>query len=535
MLTSPMNVTIASTNGASLKTQATSTDTGPGHSPVLPANANPAPAAPVIEPELPSNSVLTTVSAGTATVASRTVLQDLALNVAGMLRIPRGSEENMTALFIRIIAAIERMSQGERLQFEVRSGLKALKITLTDLANALKNPDGAEAARLTATAEAPLATPGRTSASSATATYLQEGTANGHAEETLAMRAAARSNAAGLGLFSAETRSRTNQPPADAKGLQNQLKSLFEPGAAERKPGTGNPPATTSGSEETLAQPPAETARTDGTIIRAANLRIDPQTAVKLREIADRIAEIGQGFQETEVETEVANKAEAKANDKAETVDRRLQTMLTLKGLAEVITSLQGKAAELFASAPEALSGNTGTLPNPADIEMPAEGVVSGEMETEVALPDVEQATSETAIESHQTVELSVAEENEAAVPARHKPIASPEADTHAVAADQAAAPKPNTTTQGVPFAHALLQPAREEFLPEVEEIDDRDRSEDEEADDRNDEDGEPRRPRDEYDAMRDPQPEEKPAIVINRDSTEADRAFALYQRMGGF
>lgn len=535
MLTSPMNVTIASTNGASLKTQATSTDTGPGHSPVPAANANPAPALPVIEPELPSNSAMTTVTAGTATVANRTVLQDLALNIAGMLRIPRGSDENMTALFIRIIAAIERMSQGERLQFEVRSGLKALKITLTDLANALKNPDGAEAARLTATAEAPLATPGRTSASSATATYLQEGTANGHAEETLAMRAAARSNAAGLGLFSSETRSRTDQPAADAKELQNQLKTLFEPGAAERKPETGKPPAATSGPEETPAQPPAPTERTDETVIRAANLRIDPQTAVKLREIADRIAEIGHGFQETEAEAKTADKAETKAVDKAETGDRRLQTMLTLKGLAEVITSLQGKAAELFAAAPEAAPDNAGVIPNPADIKKPVEGMVSGEMTTEVASPDMEQATAETPIESQPSAESSVVEENEAAVPARQKPIASAEPDAHAVAADQASAPKPGATAQGVPFAHALLQPAREEFLAEVEESEGRDRSEDEDAEEQEDEDGEPRRPRDEYDEMRDPQPEETPAIAINRDSTEADRAFALYQRMGGF
>jgi hypothetical protein len=48
-------------------------------------------------------------------------------------------------------------------------------------------------------------------------------------------------------------------------------------------------------------------------------------------------------------------------------------------------------------------------------------------------------------------------------------------------------------------------------------------------------EDRERRRPRDEYDEIHDPAPEDEPSIVINRDSSESDRAFALYQRMGGF
>jgi hypothetical protein len=59
------------------------------------------------------------------------------------------------------------------------------------------------------------------------------------------------------------------------------------------------------------------------------------------------------------------------------------------------------------------------------------------------------------------------------------------------------------------------------------------DTDEDDEGED--DEDGERRRPRDEYDAIHDELPEEDPVIVITRDSSEADRAFAMYQRMGGF
>ena len=200
MLTSPMNVTIPTPNGASLKAHATGADASAGRSPALPPVTMPAPEASVIEPLLPSNSALTTVNAVTATVASRTVLQDLTLNLANFLKLTRG-DENLTGLFIRIIATIEAMPQSERLQTEVRTGLKGMKITLWELAAALRNPDGAEAARLTAIIEAPLATPGKTSANAATNTYLQQGTTTGQAEETLAMRAAARSNAAGLGFF----------------------------------------------------------------------------------------------------------------------------------------------------------------------------------------------------------------------------------------------------------------------------------------------------------------------------------------------
>src|SRR5262245_47408731 len=214
MLTSPV-VTIAAANGAGLKANTAAPDTLPRREPQLLPNLPGQPVEMVIEPELPSNSPINHVNAVAATVGNRTVLQELTLNIGAFLRIARRPDENLTSLFLRIIATIEAMPQAERLAFEIRAGLKPLKITLSDLMMALRKPDGPEAARLTAMAEAPAAVPGKAAASAATTTYLEEGTSNGHTEETLAMRAAARNSAAGQSVFSAESKVRAEAPPTD--------------------------------------------------------------------------------------------------------------------------------------------------------------------------------------------------------------------------------------------------------------------------------------------------------------------------------
>jgi hypothetical protein len=528
MLTSPLNVTTPTPNGASLKAHGTGADASAGKNSILPVASLPAADVTTIGPELPSNSVLTSVNAVAATVASRTVLQNVTLNLANLLQLTRNDDENLTALFIRIIAAIEGMPQSERLQTEIRSGLKGMKITLWELAAALRNPDGAEAARLTAMVEAPLASPGRTSANAATSTYLQQGTPNGHAEETLAMRAAARSNAAGLGLFSPENKARpSDHIPGDARGLQTQLKTLFEPGASERK-ATGNPiPAT--GSETRLATTASTMARADGTMIHAANLKIDTPTAEKLHDIAKAIVEERMDAQEIRAETKLAEKADA--------ADHRVQTMLTLKGLAEVITSLPSRAAELFTALPDAAhAAEPGAMPNPADLKTVIDSSGAVEFAGEIPLPDAEHLAERPVAASQGNLASDTIDDEDVATEVTHGKAGSgiqqyPSAPTEAASP----ASRPVVAHEGVPFAYAVLQPAKEAFASKVEEEDTGDRDEQESMSDGEQSDGEERRPRDEYDAMKDPQPEEMPAIVITRDSSEADRAFALYQRMGGF
>lgn len=555
MLTSPVNVTIAASNGVALKANTAASDHGTRREPpfVPPHPAQPAEG--VIEPELPSNSPLTNVNAETATVANRTILQELTLNVGAMLKLVRRSDENLNALFLRIIAAIEKMPQSERLQFEIKAGLKPLKITLADLVMALRKPDGQEAARLTATAEAPTAMPGRTAANAATTTYLEEGTDSGHTEETLAMRAAARNSAAGQSVFSAESKLRpADAQPADAKVLQNQLKVMFEPGETET---SGQPDA--NALEDTIAGdlPIAETDAgiTDmnakpakpevalpevrqptplasgnaaaNVTFSSANLKLDSLTVEKIRDVAQAIAHLA--------ETVRADQ-ERPASEKVE--DRRLQTMLTLKGLAEVVTAMPAKAAELLAAI---VAQAAMPLPESAEeMEQPAAETLQQALD-EAQLPEFA-STSDAAV-AEEAVAFAAMGEMPIDVPTESTTAAAEhvEIEHEAVMADEHQATpgfeglplaRQDLAQHAVPFSYAQVQPAREEMVLAVEEEEARDETDE---DGEGDEDGERRRPRDEYDEIHDPLPEEDPAIVINRDSSEADRAFALYQRMGGF
>ncbi|MBX9457504.1 MAG: hypothetical protein KL863_16645 [Rhizobium sp.] len=557
MLTSPVNVVAAASNGAALKPNASAPDHGPRREPQLLQVAQAMAPDAMIEPTLPSNSLLTHVNAVAATAGNRTILQELSLNLAATLRIARRPEENLTALFLRILAAIEAVPQAERLAIEIKAGLKPLKITLSDLAMALRKPDGPEAARLTAIAEAPTAIPGRTAANAANASYLKEGTDDGHAEETLAMRAAARNSAAGQGLFSAENRIRpADTRPVDAKVLQSHLKTMFEPGDA-RKPQTaegrvdplhaaasdspdegGGEPVRQSGAKlperelkqpETRPAPPQQPAPGrvgEQVAISSASLKLDPPTVEKIRNAAQAIAE-----QDAESQRQEPAQPTSDATD-----DRRLQTMLTLKGLAEVVATLPAKAAELLATvvadaaSPVPGTNGPGALDTPAaqDDETQQTALATGD---DTLAGDGSEPPAANEILAEQSTELDAAPSTE-----------RPEGRNAAVVTEERQAAQPERLPAGradlvqhaVPFAYAPLQPAREEMVDAVEEEETGDpRDEEEEPD--GDEDRDPRRPRDEYDAIHDPLPEDEPAVVITRDSSEADRAFALYQRMGGF
>lgn len=550
MLTSPVNVTIAAASGAGLKANTAASDNNarrePAHVPVLPGQ----PVETVIEPELPSNSPINHVNAVSATVGNRTILQELSLNIATMLRIPRRPEENLTALFLRIIATIEAMPQAERLAFEMRAGLKPLKITLADLLMALRKPDGQEAARLTAMAEAPAAVPGRTAANAATTTYLEEGTNTGHTEETLAMRAAARNSAAGQSVFSAENRVRAEAPPPDAKVLQNQLKSMFEPGETRKAPvpetaaapiaaeAVVSAPAEEAPRPETKQAPALTTADTrENVAISSTSLRLDQPTLDKIRNAAQAIASQASEVPRADPERPVTDKAEAG--------ERRVQTLLTLKGLAEAVSTIPARAAELLAGV---VAEAAAPLPDPADpadaadtpdhiaLALPPEALEESEF-AEFAVTADEPA-AETDAEFITVNDIVVETQSEGGMPADAQIEEQTEAviseDRQVAVADRQPLPRHDLAQHAVPFAYAQVQPAREELVLIVSEEDARE-EEDEDGEEDGDEDGKGRRPRDEYDAIHDEVPEDEPTVVINRDSSEADRAFALYQRMGGF
>lgn len=547
MLTSPVNVAIAP-GGVPLKPHAAPSD--PHARKEQPPLAQPTAVAPemVIEPELPSNSPITSVNAVAATAGNRTILQELSLNIAAALKVARRQDESLTSLFMRIIAAIEKMPQAERLQIEIRSGLKGLKITLADLAAALSKPDGPEAARLTAIAEAPSAVPGRTAAGAATSTYLQEGTADGHAEETLAMRAAARSSAAGQNVFTAESRARpADQHPADEKVLQNQLKTMFETGATKGLAAPNQEAVATLAEviaeageiEQQLAASDAQEVDTgrrtssngasEKVALSTSNLRLDAQALARIRTAAQAIAD---GHPETgrgDKEPLAADKA-----DKTEAADRR-PTMLTLKGLVEAVTALPAKAVEILTTLPADMA---------APITEKADGK-SGPIATDMPVPDHEALPELAATEeqvSEQVADFDAAMEvpREAQAEDAPAPPVRPDAQVNtgktppAAEAESHTPPRLDLSQHAIPFAYAPVPPAREELEHIAVEEETRGENEDAAGED-DDEDHEEHRPRDEYDAIHDSVPEEEPAIVINRDSSESDRAFALYQRMGGF
>lgn len=522
MLTSPVNVTIAA-NGVTLKPHSAPSDPGAHREPAPIATAPASPANTTIEPQLPSNSPMTNVNAVTATAGGRTILQDLSLQVATMLRLARRPDENMTSLFIRIIAAIEAMPQAERLQFEVRTGLKSQKITLADLAMALRNPDGIEAARLTAISEAPSAVPGKTAVTAATTTYLQEGTADGHTEETLAMRAAARNSAAGQSVFAADAKVRHGEPqPMDAKALQSQLKSLFEPGSA-LKPEEEVASRFASAKDTVVPVPLPIPGEAETVAISTSNLRLDAEAVEKIRSMAQTITE--------DVPEALATDETLPAEEASQPVDRRVQTMLTLKGLAEVVAALPALAAEFLAGmqpdreTPLSPGVVAGTADAPIDLVDPEALPELASGEGPVATPDVADMPmpEEVAAESAEDIVIPTAGRSASQTPEQTRADAA-----HAPAA------RPDPAQFAVPFAYAPLPPVRDNTVGASEE-DETHGDSDEGGETDEDEDGERQPPRDEYDAIHDPEPEDEPSIRITRDSSEADRAFALYQRMGGF
>ena len=217
-----------------------------------------------------------------------------------------------------------------------------------------------------------------------------------------------------------------------------------------------------------------------------------------------------------------------------------MQTMLTLKGLAEVVTAIPAKAAELLAAV---VAEAAAPLPEPAE-EAEQHG-----FEPQPAILDLEQlpelslggneAIGQDAVASSAAQEMPIDVPTEAAASVADRAEAEAQvvpADEHQLAADNEPLPltRQDLVQHAVPFTYAPVQPARDEMTLAVEDEETRGDT-DEEGEAEGDEDGEKRRPRDEYDAIHDPVEEDEPDIIINRDSSEADRAFALYQRMGGF
>lgn len=360
------------------------------------------------------------------------------------------------------------------------------------------------------------------------------------------MRAAARSSAAGQSVFAAESKVRPAEGQPDAKVLQDQLKTLFEAGesveiaAGERTviadlaeavaEDADAAPAETMPEDIHTGHGPAMNGGADPVTISTSNLRLDAQALARIRTAAQAIAD-------GSPELALGDKEEPSA-EKAEPTASRLPTMLTLKGLVEVVTALPAKAVEMLATAQAA--AELTTPEPPADHARPVETAVQMP-QGEDALPELAADTQEARTADPGNIEAGTETlEGTAAddvLPSPTRPEAQSLAEKGHRPADPEWTPaaRPDLAQHAVPFPYVQLQPARDAMAdPVAEEEETRDDGQEDAADDRDD-DQEKRRPRDEYDAIHDPIPEDEPTIVINRDSSESDRAFALYQRMGGF
>jgi len=602
MLT-PVTTNIA-TQPTPLRSHGPEARTSAGHAAVQQAGAVPPAAQHAVQIGLDARTVLANVNAEAATAGNRTVLQTLAVAVATQINVTRRNDETLDAFFLRIVAALEDMTPDQRALTELRTGLKLLRISLLDLSAALKQPDSPLAARLSAIIEAPLATPQKEAADSATTSYLQQEQTVPRAAETLAMVNQAKGNAQSSGLFSTATHVATaDEPAAGAEDMQAQLKSLFEPGIAETRQDlarTGQGPSVVLVSAAVVADGKETTAATSAEALTEGQPAIQSaaQAAEALPEIvetrtsaaqaqaeparpqagpaahrADEAKALPQPFAETVSErfeqdvpaagsrarTEVLMPAQnsgqwasmrvraiaqelvqaglppiAREAERQERGDHKVQTLLVLKGIAEVI-ELPAKALDLE---PEHLQPALARLRNAADL--PAASA-SASLPADPALPTAAETADHLEQAARRTPQSSAShfEERQPMLMAGH-PAETGEQAAHAAsrqAEATAAAKSAFVALDPVPFAYAAFQPAKDEF--EAAPADERSRRDDNEEGAGDDaEDAEARRERLARKAIDDllrPEAEEEPDLKITRDSSQSDRAYALYQRMGGF
>jgi len=529
------------------------------------------------------NTALSSVNAVTATAANRTVLQLLAFAIAAQLHVTRQPNENLEAFFLRLAATIDAMSDGDRTAVEVRSGLKALNIRLTDLAAALKAPEGGMAARLVAMAEQPRTPFARAAAALATSSYLQEGSGTPRSSEAFSIEATVRSSDERLAQAANDSAPATDSSPeGDARSLQIQLKTMFEAGASAEARAGSDPSAATpeqpAGNIATGAAADTDLDTERSPVVSEEGFALQavpsgPELAVETASTEAESATAGsQGASMAMAETNLATDLAAgpitegadaaqlafetgvqgealrqegvpaatndrlrenRLTEKNQLADRRLETLLILKGFSEVI-----------AVKPE-LPAHIVSQPDPADPRLrPAAGDEAASVVVAEALARIEKAVaSATAAIHRHTAGLTPAIDAEDPATARARQNAAAEQASgnsgKAGDGDVQLPAKAAAAHEFVPFAYAPLPPARQDFhAKDTEDEPRREDGEDENDGDDQSETGDERRERlakKAQDDLLDAAPEQLQTIAINRDSSESDRAYAQYQRMGGF
>ena len=534
----------------------------------------------MIEPS--GNTALASVDAVKATAGNRTVLQLLAFALAAQVQMTQLNGESLDAFFQRLATALMNLKDPERFALELRSGLKSLNIHLNDLAKALLAPDGPMAARIAALAEAPKTPLARAAAAAATSTYLQEGLAAPRTVEAVSIEAAVRfvegqTKAPGVGGAAASDAS-------GARTLQSHLQAMFEPSVAEPDMPhevltSGDPEIAASVHDDRAAVDEMDAGQIEAGVDELAisvevggvveemetAMARDPASEASVAEMSSAAAtgslpeEMADASETNPIMPEAPDPAvatqpsaggeeayvpaspkgvqeraadgkqlESRLPEKSQQFDKRLETMFVLKGLSEVVTVKPAEPSHIVSQ------------PDPSDpFRRRAMGETPREMVTE-ALVRIEKAvaTATAALKKFNgAIQQAEADREDRA--AKAATANDPAAPTRAAAAEtQFALPKA-ASPEYIPFAYAPAQPVNDEFA--AEQVDDEHRRGDQEGDERETEDRETPEERRERlarkatDELLDAPPEEPDIMPLNRDSSEADRAYAMYQRLGGF
>jgi hypothetical protein len=561
---------------ASLKTNSSDQRMSPafaGAQPLAEGQTPQAAALPTIglEPE----ALLVNVKTETAIALNQTVLQTLAAAVAAQMGVERLPDELLEAFFIRLAAAIEKRPLSEQEKIELQAGLKALQIPLKDLAPALRDPSGPVAARLTARAEAPMAAPQKTAAAEITDSYLQTGSTPARSAETVAMGERNKLSSDSGSLLFQNAAPKAAEVPAD-KASQTQLRTLFAPDAAgfERAPTTA---ATAANAAPNISTPPDPVARRGAGPVASGQESLAaagpdlPETISE--EDRPSLAAAAAKAYIRDAETEPTEFAMRKMPSASALPERQAFPGKTFAPsgdvkqgpslIPQVIESeTQPMAAKPVGPQVERLV--TPNAPPLAPVAEFVEKIEDGDLQKRLIhmLSATPSASEEGAPDLTDFKRLP--EGKNLVAPKDPTEMASLRDDFVETAGERASRsrdvigstllPAQTATSQaevaqrpqagahfGVPFGYVTTPPAAEGYETEKTEEKERRRGEqgaggdDAEADAETPDERRERLAREAVERLLQPEPDAAPAVKVTRDSSEADRAFAYYQRLAGF
>ncbi|MDH6264807.1 hypothetical protein M2360_000188 [Rhizobium sp. SG_E_25_P2] len=551
-----------------------------------------------IQPHLPAlglepEALLANVKTETATALNQTVLQTLAAAVAARMGIERLPDEMLEAFFIRLAAAIERKPLIEQGKIETRAGLKALQIPLSDLGPALRDPSGPVAARLTAKAEAPMAAPQKTAAAGITDSYLQTGSTPARSAETVAMSERNRLSTDNGNLLFQSAIAKTGETDAD-NASQTQFRTLFTPDTAgfERERPAALMPDQGDFERDTVARRGAGPAASGQHGRSAAGPNGVPQTT----EQPARASAVAPPPQDANADgsDRPANAGSITFASDPEIPGpvAKVQPNLAPQKPQDLQDVPPGVSKDILLGAdPTQMSEDTSTLRQPrtllAAVKQTSDALPTGGRMVVLETPSLD-PTSEFGEKVDEAdmqrrlfrmlTPIRSASEDGSAITA--EPQHAPAAKNTADAKDMASSPalnedveiatersarsrdvigstllpssiiaSPADTDQrsqaaphfGLPFGYVTPPPAIDGFEAQEVENDGRARREKDSDDEDAEEDSETpeqrreRKARQSVDQLLQHEPEPTSGVAVNRDSSEADRAFAYYQRLAGF